>query len=124
MSVLVHIHDGKAFNLDGFKMAMGRSWRCGSFSIQRLDNVFFQVFFGTQETVDFMTSNGPWNFENNLVIVCPRIRGELQLSHCLQKEYFWILLIGLSRYCYTMVVGSKLISQFDIVKTSFERIGL
>lgn len=35
LSVLVHIHGGKSFNLDGFKMTMGKSWRCGSFSIQR-----------------------------------------------------------------------------------------
>lgn len=60
---------GKAINLDGFKAAMGKSWRCSSFSLQKIDDVFYQAFFGTQETLDFVLSHGPQNFDNNLVLV-------------------------------------------------------
>lgn len=59
LSVFIHLNGGRSFNLDGFKQAMGRSWRCGSFSLQRVNDLFFQIFFGTQETVDFVLANGP-----------------------------------------------------------------
>lgn len=72
LSVLIHIPEGKPFNFEAFKIAMGKSWHCGSFSMQRFDEAFYQVFFGTQDTVDFVLTNGPWNFENQLVLVRPR----------------------------------------------------
>lgn len=117
LSILAHLHGGKPFNLTVFKTAMGRAWRCGSFSIQRFDDQFFQVFFGTQETVEFVLSQGPWNFENHLVLVRPRCHDAFHPSHCLEKESFWLLLIGLPRFCYTWEVGSKLPALFDSVTT-------
>lgn len=41
LSVLIHVHGGKPFHLAGFKSAMGKSWRCGSFSIQKFDENFY-----------------------------------------------------------------------------------
>lgn len=29
LSVLIHVLGGKPLNLEGFKMAMGKSWKCG-----------------------------------------------------------------------------------------------
>lgn len=116
LSVLIHIHGGKSFKFDGFKLAMGRSWHCGSFSIQRLDDMFFQVFFSTQETVDFALSNGLWNFDKNLVLVRLCIEGAIPSVHCVQTKLFWILLARLPRYCYTFKVGPKLKSMFYSVK--------
>lgn len=46
LNVLVHIHGGKSNNFEGFKTAMGEAWRCGSFSIQQFDDLFYQIYFG------------------------------------------------------------------------------
>lgn len=88
LSVLAHIHGGKSINFEGFKMAMGKAWQCGSFSIQRFDDMFYQIYFGTQETVDFVLNNGPWNFDNNLVLVRPRSRLSSNLHKDLDTEFF------------------------------------
>lgn len=74
LSVLVHLHGGKSPNLEGFKTAMGQAWRCGSFFMQRLDDQYYQIFYGTQDTMDYVLSNGPWNFKNNLVLIRTRMR--------------------------------------------------
>lgn len=60
LSVLIHLPSGQDINFAGFKSAIGRSWRCGSFSLQRVDETFYQVFFGTSDTVNFVLENGPW----------------------------------------------------------------
>lgn len=59
LSVLVWIHGGKSFHMEGFKTTMERSWHCGSFSIQRYDATFFQVFFALAETLEYVLHNGP-----------------------------------------------------------------
>lgn len=88
LSVLVHVYGGKLINFDGLKMAMGKSWRCRSFSIQRFDDLFYQIYFGTQDIVDFVLNNCPWNFENNLVLVRPRLSAPSGISRDLDKEFF------------------------------------
>lgn len=98
-------------------MAMGKSWRCGSFSIQRFDDLLYQIYFGTQETVDFVLNNGPWNFENNLVLVQPRSSTSPNLHLAIDKELFWVLLTSLPRYCYTMDVGLKLTKLMEDCQT-------
>lgn len=47
LSVPIHLHGGKHINLEGFKMAMGKAWKCRSFSMQHRDDKFYQIFFGT-----------------------------------------------------------------------------
>lgn len=113
LSVWVHLPGGKQLNLEGFKVAMGKAWQCGSFSIQKIDDRFYQVFFGTQETVDFVLNQGPWNFENSLVMVRPFHLGSGREDLDLSKEYFWMLLTGLPRICYTLDVAKKLVKVLD-----------
>lgn len=122
LSVLVHIHGGKSINFEGFKIAMGKAGRCCSFSIQRFDDLFYHIYFGTQETVDFVLNNGPWNFDNNLVLVRPRSSTSPSLHRDLEKEYFWLLLTGL-RYFYTMEVGYKLAKVLESCQIMHQGIG-
>lgn len=79
--------------------------------MQQVDEQFYQVFFGTKETVDSFLTNGPWNFENLLVTVRPRFEGSNPMDRCLTKEFFWIIFIGFPRYCYTMEVEINVISE-------------
>lgn len=39
LSILAHIHGDWDVHLEGFKTTMGKAWKCGSFSIQRVDAV-------------------------------------------------------------------------------------
>lgn len=117
LSVFIHIHGGKHINLGGSKSAMGKAWRCGSFSIQRVDDLFYQIYFDTKEMVDFVLHNGPWNFENTLVQVRSHSSSSPNLYQDLDKEYFWLHLTGLPRYCYTMEEGHKLAKVLDSSQT-------
>lgn len=54
-----------------------------------------------------MLHNGPWNFENYLVMARPLSALHSKGVSCLDKELFWVLLTGLPRYCYTMEVEIK-----------------
>ena len=58
---------GKEVNFTGFKAAMTKVWKCGSFDIQKLDEHFFQLFFGYDDIVEHIFSVGPWNFENHMI---------------------------------------------------------
>lgn len=107
LSVFLHLHGFKSVTMDGFKVAMSRAWRCDPFSMQKIDDTFYQVFLGNQETVDFVLTHGPWNFENHLVFICPRSRSLVDLRQSLQKEEFLILLTDLPRICYTVEIGKK-----------------
>lgn len=87
LSVLIHLFSGKAFNFEGFKTAMGRAWRCGSFSIQRVDEQYYKIFFETGESVNFALKYRPWNFENCLVLARPRITIPTNPIHGLDVEF-------------------------------------
>lgn len=39
--MLVHIHGGKQIDLEGFKIVIGKAWKCGSFSFQKVDDIFY-----------------------------------------------------------------------------------
>lgn len=78
-----------------------------------MDDLYYQVFFGTQDTVDYVLKQGPWNFVNNLVLACPRFRQHSLRQHGLDVEYFWVLLTGLPWVCYTMEVALKLSKLLD-----------
>lgn len=73
-----------------------------------MDDLFYQIFFGTKETMDYVLSHGPCNFENTLVLVRPSSGVSAHPNLCVAKEYFWILLIGLPHICYTLEVAQKL----------------
>lgn len=64
---------------------------CGSFSIQQRDDQFYQIFCATQESMDYVLSNGPLHSDNALVLAWPRCSSVQDL----EKEYFCILLTGL-----------------------------
>lgn len=88
LSVLAHLHGGKSPNLEGLKTTMGRVRCCGSFSMQQLDDNYYQIFSSVVDTVDYVLSNEPWNFENNLVLLRPRTT-QYQIKQLgLDKEFF------------------------------------
>lgn len=90
---------GNHIHLKGFKIIMGKVWRCRSFSIKKHDEFFYRVFFGIDETVEFVVDSGPWNFKN-LVLARPRTGNEIKgTENCLTREYFWLHLTCLPRYC-------------------------
>lgn len=58
--------------------------------------------------MEFVLDNGPWNFENTLVLARPRIGENIGTDNCITREYFWLHLTSLSQYFYTMDVGIQL----------------
>lgn len=94
LSIVACLHTGHLLNLDGFKTAVGKAWQCSLFSMQCLDDQLYQIFFALQEKVYYVLHNGPSNFENNLLLIRPRVRTcPLHLA-VLTKQYFWVLLRG------------------------------
>ena len=99
-----------------FRMAMGRAWNCHSFTMQKVDEHIWQIFFGSAETVKHALENGPWNFEDQLVMLRPwKEETPIHLAD-FENEVFWIQITGLPRICYTLEVGMKIGSTFQSCK--------
>lgn len=107
-SVLVRIFAKSNINFRGFQTAMGCARQCNIQSVQSLDQDYFQVFLDNEEQVQFVLHNGPWNFENQLVLVRLWTGHGDPHAHDFDTKLFWFHAVGLPRYCYTGEVGHKL----------------
>lgn len=87
---------------------MMNAWGCDSLSIQQLATNSLQVFLVSEELVDYVLQSGPWNFKNQLVFLRPWTETFDWNSPSLDMEFFWLHIVGLPRFCYTMDVGIKL----------------
>lgn len=95
---------------------MGKPWTSGHFAMQRRDDLTYQIFFANSDIVMFVLNNGPWHYDNSLVLVrLPSIISPY-ISHGFEKEYLWVLLTSLPRYCYTLDVGVKMARKMDSCK--------
>ena len=112
MSLYAIIKGTGTIHPQGFKTAMGKAWKCGSFNIQSLQDNIFQLFFGSDETVQYVLTEGPWNYENRLVILRPWVPNQPLSALDFSTDYFWIHVTGLPRICYTREVGAKIAKSF------------
>lgn len=112
-SVFLCLQGGRGFNIEGFKAAMTKAWQCPVFNLHKLDEIFYQGFFDSEETVKHILENGPWCFDNSLILLRPwQGRESISLKE-VEKEFFWVHVSGLPRFCYTEEVGRKLTSSFE-----------
>lgn len=96
--------------LRNLKPAMEKSWRCKDFTYSRLRNNIYQFFFKQDSAVSFVLSNGPWCFDNILLVLKPWTRSVLSSDLAFNTCLFWIHVRGLPRECVTEAVGLKLVA--------------
>ena len=68
---------------------MSKVWCCG-FDIQKIDEHFFQLFFGSDDIVNHALTAGPWNFENNLIQFRPWDEKRRVSAADMELEAFWV----------------------------------
>lgn len=68
-------------NHRAFKSTLKSAWKMGSeLRIVDVSKNIFQFKFGTEYQLEWVERNGPWNFENNLLLLC-RWRKGLSVSN-------------------------------------------
>lgn len=73
---------------------MSKAWQCDIISMHQLQNEIYKIFLEDVEQVEFVVNCGPWNFDNNLVVVCQWKEGSDVASLDFSMEAVWIHIVG------------------------------
>ena len=83
-------------NLKALKSTLRSAWKMGSdLRIVEVGNNVLQFKFSSRFQMEWVERSGPWNFENNLLLLC-RWRKELSSANiCFTYSPFWVQVWGL-----------------------------
>ncbi|GAA0157924.1 hypothetical protein LIER_15079 [Lithospermum erythrorhizon] len=96
-SLFVKIHSLKDnfVSLQGFSLAMSKAWDCKFVRISRVRGSILHVSFPSIEDKQRVMDNGPWCFDNNLLVMVQWAHGLDPLSLPFDVSKFWIQVRGL-----------------------------
>ncbi|GAA0183762.1 hypothetical protein LIER_42461 [Lithospermum erythrorhizon] len=112
--IYVKIHSLKLsfVSIKNFTLAMGKAWNCKDIRVSRISGLILHVFFPTIEEKLRVMENGPWCFDNNLIVMQSWVRGVDPIDAPFEECKFWFHIRGLKEEYYTKEVASKLSSSF------------
>ena len=83
-------------NMRALKNTLRVAWKMGSeLRIVDVGSNILQFKFGSSYQCDWVENNGPWNFENNLPLLCRWKKGLTATNIVFSHTPFWIQLWGL-----------------------------
>ena len=83
-------------NLRALKNTLKATWKMGSeLRIVDVGNNTLQFKFGSSYQRDWVENSGPWNFENNLLLLCRWKKGLTAANIVFTHSPFWVQLWGL-----------------------------
>nr|POE59914.1 hypothetical protein CFP56_39483 [Quercus suber] len=83
-------------NLRALKSTLRSAWKMGSdLQIVEVGSNVLQFKFGSEYQLQWVEKNGPWNFENNLLLLCRWRRGLSSKNITFTHSPFWIQIWGL-----------------------------
>ena len=96
-------------NQRALKNTLRSAWKMGSdLQIVDVGNNILQFKFNSEFQLQWVERNGPWNFENNLLLLC-RWRKGLSVSNILfTHSPFWVQIWGLPFEHMSLEVGKEL----------------
>ncbi|KAL0004280.1 hypothetical protein SO802_011841 [Lithocarpus litseifolius] len=96
-------------NLRALKNTLRLAWKMGSdLQIVEVGNKILQFKFNSEFQLQWVERNGPWNFENNLLLLC-RWRKGLSVSNIVfTHSPFWVQIWGLPFEHMSLDVGKEL----------------
>ena len=82
------------------------AWKMGSnLRIIEVGNKTFQFKFSSRYQMEWVKNSGPWNFENNLLLLCKWKKGLASENIVFTHSPFWVQLWGLPFELMFEVVG-------------------
>ncbi|KAF3952870.1 hypothetical protein CMV_021626 [Castanea mollissima] len=83
-------------NLRALKNTLKAAWKIGSdLRIVEVGNNVIQFKFSSSYQLEWVEKNGPWNFENNLLLLCQWRKGLTSKNICFSHSPFWVQIWGL-----------------------------
>nr|XP_023884141.1 uncharacterized protein LOC111996419 [Quercus suber]POE70813.1 uncharacterized protein CFP56_45449 [Quercus suber] len=83
-------------NLRTLKNILKVAWKMGSdLRIVEVGNNILQFKFGSRCQSEWVEKNGPWNFENNLLLLCRWRKGMTAKNISFSHSPFWVQIWGL-----------------------------
>ena len=83
-------------NLRALKNTLRMAWKMGSnLQIMDVGNGILQFKFSSKYQMKWVEQNGPWNFENNLLLLCRWQRGLSAMKISFSHSPFWVQIWGL-----------------------------
>ena len=93
-------------NTRALKSTLRAAWKMGSdLRIIEVGNNAFQFKFGSRYQLEWVENCGPWNFENNLLLLCRWKKGLTSANLSFTHSSFWVQLWGLPFELLSEVVG-------------------
>ena len=93
-------------NTRAMKNTLKAAWKMGSdLRIFEVGNNTFQFKFSSRYQMEWVENGGPWNFENNLLLLCRWKKGLTSENITFTHSSFWVQLWGLPFELMTEMVG-------------------
>ena len=96
-------------NLRALKNTLKSAWKMGSdLQIVEVGNSVLQFKFNSEYQLQWVERNGPWNFENNLLLLCRWRKGLSASNINFTHSPFWVQIWDLPLEHMSMEVGRDL----------------
>ncbi|XP_050280419.1 uncharacterized protein LOC126721431 [Quercus robur] len=96
-------------NIRALKSTLKSAWKMGSdLQIVEVGNNVLQFKFNSEYQMQWVERNGPWNFENNLLLLCRWRKGLSASNIVFTHSPFWVQIWDLPFEHMSMEVGREL----------------
>ncbi|XP_030945979.1 uncharacterized protein LOC115970489 [Quercus lobata] len=103
-------------NLRALKNTLKAAWKMGSdLRIVEVGNNILQFKFGSRCQLEWVEKSGPWNFDNNLLLLCRWRKGLTSKNIRFSHSPFWVQIWGLPFENMTEAIGKDIGSKIGRV---------
>ena len=96
LSLFGHLLADRNQNLRALKSTLRLAWKLGSdLRIVDVGKNIFQFKFNSKYQMEWVERNGPWNFDNNLLLMCRWRKGLSVTNISFTHSPFWVQVWGL-----------------------------
>ena len=96
-------------NIRALKNTLKAAWKMGSdLRIVEVGNNLLQFKFSSRCQLEWVEKSGPWNFDNNLLLLCQWKKGLTSKNISFSSSPFWVQIWGLPFENMTKVIGKDI----------------
>jgi len=116
LSLFGHLLSDRHQNLRALKNTLKAAWKVGSdLRIVEVENNILQFKFGSRCQLEWVEKSGPWNFDNNLLLLCRWRKGLTTKNIRFSHSPFWVQIWGLPFENMTEAIGKDIGSKIGRV---------
>ena len=112
LSLFVKLQSNRQKNQRALKSTLKSVWKMGSdLRIVEVGNGILQFNFSSQYQMEWVERNGPWNFDNNLLLLCCWKKGLSTANIVFTHSPFWDQVWGLPFELMAKAIGRDIASR-------------